>query len=55
MGRATALRAAKHAVAVALAPNRAAVGAAGTGPSVAYDEFRAGVSAFLTRGTTPDA
>lgn len=50
---AAALRAAKRAVSVALAPVRAAVGATDAGPSVAYDEFRAGISAFLSR-TEPE-
>jgi enoyl-CoA hydratase len=44
-----AIRAAKQAVDVALAPARAAARAQAEGPPVAYDDFQRGIMSFLTR------
>src|SRR5262249_39842199 len=48
-----AIRAAKHAVGVGLAPSRAAARAQAGGPPVAYEDFQRGIATFLTRD--PDA
>ena len=45
----SAIRAAKQAVDVALAPARAAARAQAAGPPVAYDDFQRGIMTFLTR------
>jgi enoyl-CoA hydratase len=45
----SAIRAAKHAVDVALAPTRAAATAQAAGPPVAYDDFQRGIMTFLSR------
>jgi enoyl-CoA hydratase/carnithine racemase len=45
----SAIRAAKHAVDVALAPTRAAARAQAQGPPVAYDDFQRGIMTFLAR------
>jgi enoyl-CoA hydratase len=48
----SAIRAAKHAVDVALAPTRAAARAQAQGPPVAYDDFQRGIMTFLARNPT---
>lgn len=48
-----AIRAAKHAVDVALAPVRAAAMAQAEGPPVAYEDFQRGITSFLTRTPAP--
>jgi enoyl-CoA hydratase len=50
-----AIRAAKQAVDVALAPARAAARAQSAGPPVAYDDFQRGIMTFLTRDPHPAA
>jgi enoyl-CoA hydratase/carnithine racemase len=45
----SAIRAAKHAVDVSLAPVRAAAKAQAEGPPVAYDDFQRGIMTFLNR------
>lgn len=45
----SAIRAAKQAVDVALAPTRAAAKAQAEGPPVAYDDFQRGIMSFLSR------
>jgi enoyl-CoA hydratase/carnithine racemase len=50
-----AIRAAKHAVDVALAPTRAAARAQAEGPPVAYDDFQRGIMTFLRRRPAPPA
>ncbi len=50
-----AVRAAKHAVDIALAPARAAAKAQAEGPPVAYDDFQRGIMSFLTRNPAPSA
>ena len=45
----SAIRAAKHAVDVSLAPARAAAKAQAEGPPVAYDDFQRGIMSFLSR------
>jgi enoyl-CoA hydratase len=50
---AAAIRAAKRAIDVALAPARAAARAGAAGPPVAYDDFQRGITAFLTGGAGP--
>jgi len=49
-----AIRAAKNAVDVALAPVRAAAKAQAAGPPVAYDDFQRGIMTFLSRNPAPD-
>ncbi|GLY90218.1 3-hydroxybutyryl-CoA dehydratase [Actinoallomurus iriomotensis] len=49
----SAIRAAKHAVDVALAPARAAARAQAEGPPVAYDDFQRGIMTFLSRSPAP--
>jgi enoyl-CoA hydratase/carnithine racemase len=49
----SAIRAAKQAVDVALAPARAAARAQSAGPPVAYDDFQRGIMTFLTRNPRP--
>lgn len=44
-----AIRAAKHAIEVGLAPVRAAVRADAVGPPVAYEDFQEGITRFLSR------
>lgn len=44
-----AVRAAKHAVGVALAPARSAAKAQAGGPPVAYEDFQRGIATFLAR------
>jgi enoyl-CoA hydratase len=46
---AAAIRAAKHAVDVALAPTRAAAKAQAGGPPVAFEDFQRGITRFLNR------
>jgi enoyl-CoA hydratase/carnithine racemase len=50
----SAIRAAKHAVDVALAPVRSAAKAQAGGPPVAYADFQRGITTFLTRDQRSD-